>query len=193
MRIGIYGGSFNPIHIKHTKVINELLDKYLDKIIIVPAGDKYTKNNLIEAKHRINMIRLAVKPDRRKVIDDYECGLERKYTYQTLNHMKKLYPDDEIYFVLGMDNLDEFDTWKEYEYILANFKILACRRNNYNFDEVVKKYEKYKDNIILTNLKEINISSSFIRKNIDDERINEYLDEGVVRYIKENELYKKQI
>lgn len=196
MKIGVYGGSFNPVHNQHIKIVNELLDNnYLDKLIIVPTGNKYTKQNLISSNDRINMLNIALKKfdQKRIVVDDYECGEERRYTFETLKHIKKLYPDDEIYFVLGMDNLDEFDTWREYEYILANFKILACRRNNYNFDEVVKKYEKYKDNIILTNLKEINISSSFIRKNIDDERINEYLDEGVVRYIKENELYKKQI
>ncbi|MCQ2749707.1 MAG: adenylyltransferase/cytidyltransferase family protein [Clostridia bacterium] len=109
MKIGIYGGSFNPIHKKHVNVINELLDKYLDKIIIVPAGDKYSKSSLISARDRINMIELAIKPDKRKIVDNYECTNERRYTYETLNHMKKLYPDDEIYFVMGLDNLDWFD------------------------------------------------------------------------------------
>lgn len=190
MRVGIYGGSFNPIHNKHVMVINELLDKYLDKIIIVPAGDKYSKRGLIETSHRINMIELAVKPDRRKIIDNYECGNERKYTYETLRHMKKLYPDEEVYFVLGLDNLDEFDTWKEYEYMLENYKFLVIKRDGYDFDKVIKKYEKYKDNIILTDLQSDNISSTYIRKNIhNEEKIQGIIDKEVYEYIKKNELY----
>lgn len=192
MKIGIYGGSFNPIHKKHVNVINELLDKYLDKIIIVPAGDKYSKSSLISARDRINMIELAIKPDKRKIVDNYECTNERRYTYETLNHMKKLYPDDEIYFVMGLDNLDWFDEWKEYEYMLDNYKFLIIKRDGFKFDEVMKKYEKWKDNITLTNLPEDNISSTFIRENINNkEKIKGLIDDKVYEYIKENELYIK--
>lgn len=192
MKVGIYGGSFNPIHNKHVNVINELLDKYLDKIIIVPAGDKYTKRDLIEARHRINMIELAIKPDKRKIIDDYECTDERRYTFETLAHMKKLYPDEEIYFVLGLDNLDELDTWWEYEYMLKNYKFLVIKREGYDFDEVMKKYEEYKDNIILTDLPLDNVSSTYIRNNIDKkDKITKIIDEKVYEYIKENDLYIK--
>lgn len=192
MKIGIYGGSFNPIHKKHVNVINELLDKYLDKIIIVPAGDKYSKSSLISARDRINMIELAIKPDKRKIVDNYECTNERRYTYETLNHMKKLYPDDEIYFVMGLDNLDWFDEWKEYEYMLDNYKFLIIKRDGFEYDEVIKKFERWKDNIILTNLPEDNISSTFIRENINNkDKIKGLIDDKVYEYIKENELYIK--
>lgn len=192
MKVGIYGGSFNPIHNKHVKVINELLDKYLDKIIVVPAGDKYTKRNLISARHRINMIELAIKPDKRKIIDDYECTEERRYTFETLAHMKKLYHDEEIYFVLGLDNLDELDTWKEYEYMLENYKFLVINRDGYDFNEVMRKYKKYEENIILTDLPMDNVSSTYIKDNIDKKnKIAKILDEKVYEYIRENELYNK--
>ena len=80
--------------------------------------------------------------------------------------MKKLYPDEEIYFVLGLDNLDEFDTWREYEYMLENFKFLVMKRDGYDFDEVIIKH--FVDSISIVKAKEFNL----IKKIMDGEKVS---------------------
>jgi len=113
-----------------------------------------------------------------------------KYTYQTLDYFKQKYKYSEIYFICGTDNLDDFNNWKEYEYILKNYKLLVIRRNNDNLNEIIKKFENYKESIIITDVKMNNLSSTYIREKIrNEEKVLENLDEKVYSYIKENKLY----
>lgn len=192
MKIGIFGGSFNPPHKMHKKIaLNLIKNKYLDKVIYVPTGNKYNKEELIDSKHRYNMIKLMIKNYKNLELSDYELKNTLTYTYQTLDYFKKTYPNDEIYFICGSDNLKEITTWKNYEYILNNFKILVIKRNNDDLDDILSSINS--KNIVIANIELDNISSTYIRRNIKDkQKMLRKVDKKVFEYINRNNLYEER-
>lgn len=192
MRIGIFGGCFNPPHQMHKDIALNLIKKnYLDKVIYVPTGNFYKKDNLASDIDRYNMLKLMLEDTSNLEVSDYEFG-KLKYTYQTLTYFKNQYPNADIYFILGSDNLKELDSWKEYEYILSNFKILVIRRNNDNIDEILNKYYKWKENIITADISLNYISSTQIRDLLKQDRLNINCDmiiKEVLNYITSHNLY----
>ena len=193
MKIGIFGGSFNPPHKMHKKIALELIKKhYVDKVIFVPTGNKYKyKNNLLSDNIRLEMLKLMCIENEKLEVSDYELKEQVVYTYETLDYFKNKYKDDEIYFICGTDNLSYIDKWKKGEYILSNNKILVIKRNTDDINTLLNKYKDYKDNIIVTDIKENEISSTKIREMIyNNKRAEVYLDKKVYLYIKENNLYK---
>ena len=159
MRIGIFGGSFNPPHNMHKNISLELIKNgYLDKIIYVPTGDKYNKRDLIDFKHRLNMLKLMIAGNDNLSLSDIGNDDRYQYTYQTLDYFNTIYNEDDIYFICGSDNLGEFDTWMEYKYILENYHLLVIKRNNNNIDNILGKYSDYLDSIIIANIQENDIS-----------------------------------
>ena len=194
MKIGIFGGSFNPPHKMHKEIAIELIKKhYVDKVIFVPTGSKYKyKNNLLSDKVRLNMLELMCKDTNNLEVSDFELKDDVVYTYLTLNYFKNKYKDDEIYFIWGTDNLSYIDKWKRGEYILSNNKILVIKRNTDDINALLDKYKDYKDNIIVTDIKENEISSTKIREMIyNNKRVKNYLDNKVLDYIIRNKLYCK--
>ena len=133
MRIGIFGGSFNPPHNMHEEIAQTLLDQnVVDTIIFVPTGMKYEyKNNLIENDYRLDMLRIIETHNPNFQVSDYECKDEPVYTYQTLDYFQELYPNDEIYFICGTDNLSYIDKWKRGDYLLENYHFLFNRKFPY--------------------------------------------------------------
>ena len=193
MKIGIFGGSFNPPHKMHLNIVEELLnEKILDKVIIVPTGLHYSyKNNLVSNEHRYNMLKLMTKHNDKIEISDFEFKDEEIHSFDTLEYYKNIYKNDTLYFVCGLDNISYVDKWYKGEYLLNNYKFLVITRDTNNLDEILLKYEKYKDNIIITNIKSNTISSSYIRDELKEKNynLNDYLDQKVIDYIKENNLY----
>lgn len=192
MKIGIFGGCFNPPHKMHKDIaVNLINNNYVDKVIYVPTGNKYQKRELLSDSDRYNMIKLMIQDHDNLLVSDYEFNTELTYTYQTLDYFKNKYNNDDIYFIMGADNLAEFDTWKNYQYILQNYKLLVINRDSFNKQKLLEKYKDYKENIIFAK-QDINfISSSYIRNNINDSRVAMYLDKAVLNYIKLNNLYDK--
>lgn len=183
MKIGLYGGSFNPVHNDHLKIALYLIKNcYLEKIIFIPTGNNYPKNNIASIDHRINMLKLAL--EKKFSISDYEKRNKRVYTYETLNYFKNKYPNDEIYFITGADNINEITIWKNYKYILDNYKIIVINRNNLPIPN-------YK-NIILVDLGNLSISSTKIRNELNNNNydLKKYLNHKVLDYIIKNKLYK---
>ena len=193
MKIGIFGGSFNPPHKMHLNIVEELLnEKVLDKVIIVPTGLHYSyKNNLASNEHRYNMLKIMTKHNNKIEVSDFEFKDEEIHSYDTLEYYKNIYKNDTIYFVCGLDNISYVDKWYKGEYLLNNYKFLVITRDTNNLDQILLKYEKYKDNIIITNIKSNTISSSYIRDELREKNynLNDYLDQKVIDYIKENKLY----
>lgn len=191
MKIGIFGGSFNPVHNMHMNISLELIKKeYLDIVIYVPTGDNYNKKDLICFKDRLNMLRLIVSEHNNLKLSYIGNDNNYQYTYQVLDYFKNIYNDSQIYFICGSDNLDEFDNWKNYQYILENYKLLVIKRNRDNLDNILNKYREYIKNIIITDILEVNLSSTDIRNDIDNAR--ECLHPKVYSYIKKNNLYRKR-
>ena len=192
MKIGILGGSFNPPHKMHFKIGNSLLEKgYVDKIVYVPTGSQYKyKNNLVEDYHRVKMLELMIKNNEMFEVSDYELKDQVVYTYDTLKYFREKYPNDEICFVCGADNLSYVDEWKNGIYLLENYKFLVVKRYTDDISKILERFHKYKDNILVTDVEPDSLSSSEIREKIKNgENISELLDKDIYDYIVKNGLY----
>ena len=197
MKIGIFGGSFNPPHKMHKKIAKTLIKKgYVDKVIFVPTGMKYEyKTNLISNEKRVDMLSLMIEKEKNMAISKYELQQKPIYTYETLKHFKKRYKEDEIYFICGTDNLSYIDKWKNGQEILKNYKILVIKRKTDEVESLLKKYRQYRQNIIVTKVKEKTISSTKIRtylKQNNSLKARVYIDRKIYNYIKENNLYEEK-
>ena len=195
MKIGIFGGSFNPPHKMHKEIAKELIKKgYVDKIIFVPTGSKYEyKNNLESNEVRYTMLSLMCCKEKDITISKYELQDKPIYTYQSLDHFQRRYKDDEVYFICGTDNLSYMDQWKRGKYILENYKILVIKRETDDIEPLLEKYKKYRENIVVTDVKEQKLSSTYIREEIKKgnyRNIKKYVDRKVYRYIRKNHLYQ---
>lgn len=179
MKLGLYVGSFNPVHNGHIKVINYLLDNDLvDKVIVLPTPNYWDKQDIIDVKHRINMLKIF---ERKNVIID-DKNNEYPYTYQVIDSIKKEY-DDEIYLVIGSDNLEKLHLWKNIDKILEN-KIIVLRRGNTPIEEYLEKFDRTKF-IIVDDFEYLDVCSTDIRNGVYNN-----IDDRVVEYIKRNNLYK---
>lgn len=189
MKIGIFGGSFNPPHKIHQKIANYLVkNNYLDKVIFVPTGSNYEKPYLASEQDRYNMLKLMIGNVSYLDISTYEFG-KLTHTYQTLDHFKEHYKDDEIYFICGSDNLKEIKTWKRYQYILSNYKLLVIRRNGESITDILSELKSYQDNIIVIDDIKSSLSSTSIRKRFKDDKNlvkDGNIDSKVFEYIKNN-------
>ncbi len=192
MKIGIFGGSFNPPHKMHEVIAKELIEKhYVDKIIFVPTGNQYEKKDLIDEKKRLEMLEIIASKNECFLVSDFELGGKLKYTYQTLEHFKKIYPNDEIYFVLGADNLEDMKNWKKKDLLLENYHFLVIRRGN-NKVRLEQEYQKYQNHIEFVPILESELSSTQIRyllKN-NSEKVKDKLDRDVFLYMKTYGLYQ---
>lgn len=192
MRIGIFGGSFNPPHKMHEHIAHVLLEQnFVDKIIFVPTGNKYQKKELIDGIYRYQMLKIIVSKNEQYEVSDYELKNELTYTYETLKHFEKQYPNDEIYFVLGADNLADIPNWKNYQYLLERYHFLVINRGNRK-KELEQIFMEYQNHIHFVPMEEDSLSSTKIRywvKAHDKEALFE-LDSDVLEYIAENKLYE---
>ena len=193
MRIGVFGGSFNPIHKYHEQIAHHLVkNDFLDKVIFVPTGNKYHyKNITVDDDTRLKMINLVTKKYDYFEVDDFELKDKEVFTYETLKYLSEKNPHDEIYFICGTDNLTYVDKWHNGLELLKNYKFMCLRRATDELDEILTRFNDYKHNIIVIDMKESNLSSTYIRNNIDKEEIRNYLDEDVYEFIINNNLYKE--
>lgn len=179
MKLGLYVGSFNPVHNGHIKVINYLLDNNLvDKVMVLPTPNYWDKQDIIDVKHRVNMLKFF---ERENVIIDDKHN-EYPYTYQVIDSIKEEY-NDEIYLVIGSDNLEKLHLWKNIDKILEN-KIIVLRRGDTPIDEYLKRFDETRF-IIVDDFEYLDVCSTDIRNGIYNN-----IDDRVVEYIKGNNLYK---
>lgn len=195
MRIGIFGGSFNPPHNMHLQIAKTLLEKdVVDHIIFVPTGNHYSyKKNMESDKHRLHMLEIIANKNDNISVSDYELQDHAIYTCETLSYFQNIHPNDTLYFICGADNLSYIDTWKEGKYILSHYKILVMERENYDIKQLFEKYKKYQQNIILAPIPSFDLSSTKIRELLKqkDEAAKKDLDKDVYQYIIEKNLYQE--
>ncbi len=192
MKIGIFGGCFNPPHKMHKKIAEDLIKNgYVDKVIFVPTGDSYEKEGLAKFEHRLKMLELMTEDEENMEVSSVSKVDDYQYTFQVLDFFHEKYPKAEIFFACGTDNLSYFDEWDEYEYMLQNYKLLIIDRKD-GLEEMIKKYKGYEDSIIVTNIKTKTLSSTMIRNKISKgQDVSKYIDENVKDYIVKEKLYSK--
>lgn len=181
MKLGIFVGSFNPVHEGHIKVANYLLDNnYVDKVLMLATPNYWNKQEPTPIKDRVNMLKFYEKDN--LIIDDIHN--KDPYTYQVLRNLKKDYPNDELYLIMGADNIINLDKWKNIEEILVN-KIIVVNRNDIDINKYLKNFPK-EQFIIIPSFPNIDISSTQIRNGN-----HQHLKKEVKAYIERNHLYEK--
>ena len=195
----ILGGTFDPIHLGHIKTAKSILAlTSVEKILFIPLGNPPHKdeNNVSSAYHRLNMLNLAVEGEKDFLISTMEIERNGKtYTIDTIKELKKLLGNTiKFFFIIGTDELLLINTWKNYEELLKICSFIAVKRPGYKdklLEEAVACLTKnYDANIRIVEIPPVDVSSSEIRKNIKNGiSIKGLIDEKVLNYIKENNLY----
>lgn len=200
MKIGFLGSSFDPITNGHLITAQEILDNLgFDKIYFMPSSSKREdKTPNISDEHRLAMVKLAIEDNPAFDIETIEMDVPAwdVYTYKTMRELKKKYPNDEIWFLMGADLLVNIANleWSHEEDLLSENKFVVIRRNNIDMHEVIagsKLLRKYRKNIeLLYAGADNNISSSYIREEFDNGTNPRYYTlPQVYKYIKEHNLY----
>ena len=214
-RIGLFGGTYNPIHSGHLKAAEIVQHRFfLDEVLFIPSYIPPHKEyrGIAEPRHRLKMVELAVRPFPRFVPSSLEIDAqERSYSIITLGKVRKLYPGSQIFFILGIDAFLEIDTWKEYQRVLEQCFFVVISRPGFHLGdarnvlggEIEKKMFLVPETeainhdmlniyrIFLLPIDALSIASTEIRKRVMmGESIKSMVPEEVEVYIKENKLYQ---
>ena len=189
MKIGILGGTFNPIHYGHLILGEQVLGQLgLDKVIFIPAYLPPHKSDkgILSAGHRLKMIELAVKWNKHFVVSDIEIRRKGKsYTVDTLRAIKKKFPGASLFFICGSDLVKEIPTWKDVDEIYKLAKFVLAKRPGFG-------RRLSGENFLKIDVAQVDISSSLIRDLVSKGRSVRYLTPGaVVEYIEKNKLYRR--
>ncbi len=213
MKLGLFGGTFNPIHCGHIKAAEEIIKMIeLDKVCFIPSNIPPHKeeNELADANQRFKMVELAISGKHKFGISDCEISKKEKcYTVDTLKHFKEKFPAHELYFIVGHDTFNPIQTWKDYKdlFELSNFIVISrpgfsdeddelplAIKDDFRYyrEESEIKYFKHKSSnlLIKTQIKGLEVSSSEIRELIKSKKsLKELVPLPVERYILKNNLY----
>ena len=196
MKIGLFGGTFDPIHIGHLIIMENVINAMnLDKIYILPNSNPPHKlqNKKTDINIRLKMVREAIKDNNKIEINDYDYRNNSiHYTYQTIDYFKKTYPEDEFYFIIGEDSFLDIQKWKNYEQILKENLIVFKRYSEINSSLLseINKIKKYNKNIYLIDNMALDISSTLIRSLVKNKKSIKYLvDDKVIEIINKENLY----
>jgi len=216
IKIGLFGGTFNPIHQGHIKAAERVQQKFcLDKVLFIPSNIPPHKNMdaIALPEHRSNMVKLAIAD-----FPGFElCSVEmeaagKSYSIYTLKKIKKTFPDNDVFFILGIDAFSEIDTWKDYEKVLQQCCFIVISRSGYRLldaqkviggkygsricdvsgVQIVRDCKFLPGKIFLFPINALDVASTEIRKRIREGASWEgMVSEKVEYYIKENRLYQK--
>ncbi|WP_020008496.1 nicotinate (nicotinamide) nucleotide adenylyltransferase [Salinicoccus albus] len=186
MKIAVFGGSFDPIHIGHIHAVVEAKIKMdFDKIIFIPVKQSPLKTlKPIEDEHRINMLEMITREYDFMALDKYEIDHERaSYTYDTARYLKTEYPNDALYFLMGWDQYLNFDRWYKKDELLELMHFVVLDR--------IGEGPHIQEPFIQLNQPVVEVSSTVIRSRImNNDPVRHQLDAGVFKYIKEHGLYE---
>ncbi len=187
MKIGILGGTFNPIHIGHLILADEVREKLsLDKVIFVPTYIPPHKQNseVAAADERLRMVKAAIKGNKFFKTSDIE--IKRKgpsYTVDTVKAFNKKFPGDELYFITGSDLLKYLDEWKDFQELLGLMKFVVATRPGYPLEKIPSYVRR-------VSIRAVDVSAFEIRQCIKESKSFRYLvPEAVFEYINKKKLY----
>ena len=190
MKTGLFFGSFNPVHLGHLVIANYMANyTQLDEVwlVVSPHNPLKNKKGLSNMYDRLEMARLATENSVNLKVSNIEFGLPQpSYTIDTLTHLHEKYPEREFAIIMGADNLSSFKKWKNYEVILKNYEIYVYPRPGINVEEW-----KNHPSIIMTETPQMELSSTFIRKAIQQQKNIQYLvPDQVISFMEGKNMYR---
>ena len=197
-RYGFFGGCFNPVTKAHLNLASKVVEKYnLDKLVFVPMGDKYQKQDLANEQARYEMLKIATKSNEKLEVSDIELHLPYALTMlQAFQKIQEAYPNVTPYFIMGSDNIEKLINLPNFEVLAQNYEYIIIERDNilvkeYIASNPILKCFKTHFNVLAYNPYK-QISSTEVRrllKNKNKIEVVEMLGEEVYEYIKENKIY----
>ncbi len=190
MKVGLFFGSFNPVHVGHMIIANYIVEHTsLDELwmIVSPQNPFKDKKSLARDSDRLHLVSLAIGDNFKIRASNVEFDLPKpSYTIDTLTHLKDKHPNKEFVLIMGGDNLGSFHKWKNYEVILKNHDIYVYQRPAYDLGELQDH-----PRITILEAPQMNISASYIRKEIKNKRNVRYLvPDAVFDYLENTTLYQ---
>ncbi len=198
MKIGIMGGTFDPVHYGHLLLAERFrVNLGLDKIVFIPTGMSYHKNTsqVTSSERRYEMLEMAIKDNPHFMLSDIEIKRSgNSYTCDTVKDLKEKYPDVDFYFLIGTDILFSIENWKNIDWLFKEIKFLLALREGHDSKLIEKQLKHLVENrgadIVLREFDLVNISSSKIREQVKNQKSIKYLlPLDVEEYILENNLY----
>lgn len=191
-KVGLFFGSFNPIHNGHLMLANYLAEYGgLDEIwfVVSPQNPFKDKKSLLADRHRLYMVEMAIKDDERFQVCDIEFYMPQpSYTIDTLTRLQERHPNTDFYLICGMDNIESFKKWKNYEAILLYHHLMVYPRKGYNSNELVEH-----PSVTVVEAPEIEVSSTFIRNAIGEGKdVRYFVPKEVYKYIVDMHFYEKK-
>ena len=188
--VGLFGGSFNPIHKGHVALARQLLRKArLDEVwfLVSPQNPLKPQSSLLDDDLRLEMARLALEDEPCLVASDYEFQLPRpSYTWNTLQHLSKDYPQHRFTLIIGADNWQLFSRWRNSSDILANYSVVIYPRDGYPVDETTLP-----PSVRLVKTRLYNMSSTLVRQLVSEGKsARRYLNPKVASFIEQNHIYR---
>jgi len=192
MNIGLYFGTFDPIHFGHINIANFLVNNDLvEKVwfVVTPQNPVKSSNNLIDFMHRYEMVKIQVKDNNNLLASDIELNLKRpNYTINSLRYISKTYPNNSFSLIIGEDNFVNFKKWREYKEIMSYYKIYVYPRKT-RLKTDMKLIMS--NNIEMIKAPLIDLTSTNIRNSINDKDCaKQFISDSVYKYITTNSLYK---
>ncbi|RZW40695.1 MAG: nicotinate-nucleotide adenylyltransferase, partial [Flavobacteriaceae bacterium] len=186
MKVGLYFGSFNPVHVGHMIIANHMVNNTdMDQLwmVVSPHNPLKQKKTLAKDYDRLHLLNLAIGDLTNIKASDIEFKLPKpSYTIDTMVYLEEKYPQHQFCLIMGGDNLASFHKWKNYEKLLENYPIYVYRRPNYDLPEIASH-----ENIILEEAPLLDISASFIRSQIRSKKSIKYLvPDKVYEYLLED-------
>lgn len=197
-KIGIYGGTFNPVHFGHISIAEEFIKKFkIDLCEIFPtyiSPFKTNDNNVfLDAFYRLEMLKLAFQDKTTFHINDFEVKSNQiSYTYKTIEHIKELYPEALIYLLIGSDQAINFHRWKNWEWITGEVELVIAERNQLIHSDFEFQKLRAITKVLFLGNELIKISSSDIRERIrNNQDCSHLLPGSVLDFIQNNNLYRQ--
>jgi nicotinate-nucleotide adenylyltransferase len=183
MRIGLYSGSFNPLHHGHVMLANYLVEfSDLDELwfVVSPQNPLKKREDLMKDEDRLKMVELALEGDSRLKVSNIEMSLPLpSYTINTLRALSAKYPDDQFVFICGMDSLQGLPRWREYQTILDNYELLVFPRKGYDGGELI-----HHPHVKVLETPVIEVSSTFIRNSMKAGKdVRHFMPEKAYQYL----------
>lgn len=183
MKIGLYSGSFNPVHHGHVMLANYLVEfSDLDELwfVVSPQNPLKKREDLMKDEDRLKMVELALEGDSRLKVSDIEMSLPLpSYTINTLRALSAKYPDDQFVFICGMDSLQGMTRWREYQAILDNYQLLVFPRKGYDGGELICH-----PHVKVLETPVVEVSSTFIRNSMKAGKdVRHFMPEKAYQYL----------